>query len=94
MDQENLVREIKMTFEALYMPVALSKQRYSGEDFMEVAIEIMREAKRNNVFDLHKELIASTLIDEFNNKLNPKLEEDQKQTFMKVLTGRSMLIKI
>jgi RecG-like helicase len=94
MNKNSLIQETKDAFEILYMPMAIMKQRLNGQDFLEVAIEIMREAKRNNVFEEHKYLIATTLVNEFNKKLNPKMTEEQKQAFIKVLTGNSMFYKI
>ena len=94
MNKNSLIQETKDAFEILYMPMAIMKQRLNGQDFLEVAIEIMREAKRNNVFEEHKYLIATTLVNEFNKKLNPRMTEEQKQAFIKVLTGNSMFYKI
>ena len=76
------------------MPVAFAKQSYDGVDFIKVAVDIMREAKRNNVFNLYKELIASTLVNEFDKKQNPKLNPKQRQALMTILTGKSMLFRI
>jgi len=94
MDRKKLIEETKLAFEILYMSVAMAKQRLNGEDFIKVGIDIMREAKRNNVFDTHKELIASTLVDEFDKKLNPKMDAEQRQSMIMVLTGKSILFRI
>lgn len=94
MNKEKLVDEIKMSFELLYLPIAMANNRYNGEDFIKVGVDIMREAKRNNVFDEHKELIATTLVNEFDKKLNPKLNQEQKDGLMFILTGKSTLINI
>jgi hypothetical protein len=94
MNKEKLVDEIKILFEIMYLPVAIANNRYSGEDFIKVGVDIMRESKRNNVFDEHKYLIANTLIDEFDEKITPKLNKEQKDNLAYILTGKSTFIKI
>ena len=91
MSNQKLVEEAKLAFNLLYMPVAIAKNRLNGEDFIKVAIDIMKEAKRNKVSETDKEIIAKTLVSEFNSKLNPKMDDSMDKHLVNILTGNSTI---
>lgn len=91
MSNQKLIDDAKMAFKLLYMPVAIKNNRLNGQDFLKVAIEIMKEADRNRIPEADKEIIAKTLISEFNNKLNPKMDESMDKYLINILTGKSTI---
>ena len=91
MSKQGLIDEARRAFNLLYVPVAIKNNRINREDFIKVAIEIMKEANRNRVSDEDKEIIAKTLLSEFNSKLNPKLDENTNEVLINILTGKSTI---
>lgn len=90
---DKIKTEVQSSFELIYMSIAQSKNRLNGQDFIEFAISIMKEAKRNNASEEEKKLIVDTLIAEFNKLLNPKMDRNQIQTIENILLGKSSIFK-
>lgn len=90
---DKIKTEVQASFELIYMSIAQSKNRLNGQDFIEFAISIMKEANRNNASEEEKKLIVDTLIAEFNKLLNPKMDRNQIQTIENILLGKSSIFK-
>ena len=85
--------EVKLLFEMAYLPVAHSRNRYNGNDFIVVAVDIMDGIRKQNVSQDVIRQSAITLIKCFNEQLNPKMPKEDCIEMAKLLVNNSTLLR-
>jgi len=84
--------EVKLLFEMAYLPVAHSKNRYNGNDFLEVAVKLLDEIrKRTNSMEEIKQA-ATTMVHCFNELLDPKLSYQECSGMINLLVKNSPML--
>lgn len=85
--------EIKMLFELAYYPVMQKNQRLNGKDFIETAVLIMDECRRQNLSKEQLESAAYTMVQTFNEMLNPKMTEKDIEGMTNLLVNNNPIIR-
>lgn len=65
--------EIKILFRTIYLPIANSRNRYNGNDFLEVAVKLLDEIRKQTNSSEKIRLAAVTMVHCFNDLLDPKI---------------------
>lgn len=82
-------KEVKVLFDAIYLPVASKKGFYNGTDFLKSAFQIMDEVRKETMDDEKIKLAAFTLVKCFNDLLNPKMTNSECNDIMHILIKNS-----
>jgi hypothetical protein len=84
--------EVKLLFEMAYLPVAHSRNRYNGNDFLEVAVKLLDEIrKQTNSMEKIKQA-AATMVHCFNDLLDPKLSYQECNDMTNLLVKNSPIL--
>ena len=84
--------EVELLFEMAYLPVAQKRQRLMGQDFLAVAYHLMEELKKQNSNPVFLEDAAKTMVESFNNMLNPKMSRDDMDGMIDYLAHGGIMI--
>ena len=85
--------EIKMLFEICYLPISQQKQRLNGGDFLKVAFEIMDQCRKETTSVEKLRSASYTLVNCFNNLLNPKISEEECENMINMLVSNNPMIR-
>jgi hypothetical protein len=92
-EKQHVIESTKLLFEMGYMPVAMSRERFNGSDFIVIAVDIMDGIrKQNNDTDVIKQS-AITLVKCFNEQLSPKMPVEDCIEMVKLLISNSELLR-
>ena len=84
--------EVEILFEMAYMPIALERKRYNGGDFLEVAVKLLDELRKRTNSSEEIKRAASTMVNCFNNLLNPKLSYQECNGMVNLLVKNSPIL--
>ncbi len=92
--------EIKQAFEITLDMKILQSQRLSGEDFLKVAVPIIVEFRKGlaqkGISDIDNRVrkVATYMVNYFNNKLNPKMDSQNVQNTINILSGNNPILNM
>ncbi|MFV0330186.1 MAG: hypothetical protein ACK5KL_10280 [Dysgonomonas sp.] len=82
-------KEVKILFETMYLPIALGKGFYNGNDFIKSAFQIMDKVREKTTDEEKIKRAAFTLVKCFNDLLNPKMTIAECNDIMAMLVRNS-----
>jgi hypothetical protein len=84
--------EVKLLFQATYLPIAHARNRYIGSDFLEVAVKLLDEIrKKTNSSEVIK-ASARTMVYCFNDLLDPKMPDTDCNGMVNLLVNNSPML--
>jgi len=84
---------VKLLFEMAYLPVAQTKNRYNGGDFLKVAVELLDDIRKNTNSTNEIKDAATTMVYCFNDLLNPKLTAQECDGMINLLVENNPMIR-
>lgn len=85
--------EVKILFELAYIPVAQKRNRLMGQDFLAIAFHLMEELKKRNNNPKFIHIAANTMVQTFNDMLDPKMSEYDLQNMIDTLVRGGLIIR-
>lgn len=88
-------KEIENAFELAYTPVMLVKQRLNGQDFLETAVPLLDQVRKQFGDNSEKVRIAArTMVLAFNDKLNPQMSAGDLDGMIRMLVNNGPLVRM